>query len=83
MATTVTLSKRSGERVITIDLYQITHTEWVSLWEDKTPLQTKHEIVARVSGLTADELIALPQGDYMRIVRGLTKANANPLDDPS
>jgi len=74
--------KLSGGKEITIDLFRISIREFRQLV--KSPDQdTEDRILAKVAGITEEELLSLPQPDYRLLVDKFFKAIQEPLADPT
>jgi hypothetical protein len=80
MADTVTLS---NGRVLTIDLKQMTMREYRTLFDAKIAPEQDDVIYAKALGITADELIDLPQPDYRAACFAVIDAARKPLDNPN
>jgi hypothetical protein len=70
-------------REIAFDLSAMTLREYRGLFDPKQPQSQEDEIAARVSGLTVDEYLDLPQPDWRRLMTALLKKAREPLSDPS
>jgi hypothetical protein len=69
-------------RELEIDLHRITIGEWRELFEPATEYQREDEIIGKVVGLAADEIVGLSRLDYQDVMRAVIKASQRPLDDP-
>ena len=66
-------------RVVEFDLYQITQKEYVEWFsKDSTP-EYEQELIAKVTGLSVDELDNMPRPDYHKVAMRLIALVKNPL----
>jgi hypothetical protein len=72
----------SGGKVLTVDLRRITIREYRELVTTKDQPR-EDALIAQVVGLTADELLDLPQPDYRLVVDRFFKTATEPLADPT
>ena len=70
-------------REITIDLSVITIREYRALFDKKQKQEDEDATLAKVVGLTVDELLDLSQPDYRRVTEAFFKAAREPLSDPN
>lgn len=73
--------KLSDGREITFNFYAITIKEYRSLFSNEQEQEEEDALVARVAGMTVDELTGLPQPDYRRLLRGFLREAANSDDE--
>jgi len=71
----------SNGREITFDLYQMTINEWERLLEPDQPRAEERATLAKVSGLTVEEIGALPYPDYHRLTNAFVARCRDPLAD--
>lgn len=79
----ITLKAGKGEKAITFDLYKMTYKEWQSLFDPKTPDVDSAEMIARVAGMTREELDGLPFPSYKKLLAALLKRARDPESDPN
>lgn len=72
--------KISDGSEIGLDLYKLSVAEYRSMFDGA---EAETEAVAKVTGLTVDQVTALPWPDYRQIVAALVKAAREPLADPN
>jgi len=72
-----------GNREVIIDLSKLTIAEFRSLFDKEQKQEDEDEIMARVCGLTADELRELSYLDYKKLTGAFFKKARDPLADPS
>jgi hypothetical protein len=70
----------SGSEVV-VDLTKISIKEWREMWKTETEDDVSDELVARIVGMTIDELRGLNFRDFQRVAMAIRKAALNPLDD--
>lgn len=63
------------------DFSRVTIKEYRSLFDKSQPQDEEDEIVARVAGITVDELQALPVPEYRRLMREFIKAATTPVEE--
>ena len=68
-------------RDIKFDLAAITVSEYRSLFEKTTLKEEEDRILAAASGITVEELMALPVLDFKRLWKAFFKAFSKPLED--
>jgi hypothetical protein len=68
---------------ITVDLSRITIREYRALFDKEQPQEAEDATIAKVCGLTVEELLELPQPDYRRLVKRFFDAARAPLSDPN
>lgn len=73
----------SDGRALTLDLFQVTHRDHVRMAKGETSPEEDSVILARVCGLKAEELEALPHPDWRRIVTRYWEKSREPLADPN
>lgn len=76
------LTLRDG-RVIVFDLYQVTRAEFVAVAGGKLTPEQDDALLARVSGLTVEEVQALPQPEWRRLALAFFRKAREPLADPN
>lgn len=82
MASTNQLSLNDG-RVLTVDLARVSIREYRALFAKDQPQADEDATLAKAAGLTVDELLALTQPDYRRLVALFFQAAREPLADPN
>lgn len=70
-------------REIDFDFEVGTIKEYRKLFEKDTTQEESDEILARMCGLTVDELTGLNPLDYRKLLKAFLKKASSPLDDPS
>lgn len=73
--------KLSNGSEINVDLERISIKEWRDMWKTETDDDVSDELVARIVGMTIDELRALSFRDFQRVAKAIRKAAMNPLED--
>ena len=74
----------SDGRELEPDLSKISLGEWRRLFDPETTLDEEDELVARVFGITVDEMVnKVSQPDYRRLNKALLEAGTEPLADPN
>lgn len=73
----------SDGREIEFDLKAITISEWREIFDPKTTVDDEDGIMARVSGLSVEELRDLSLEDWKRIWHALRRKVREPLADPN
>lgn len=68
---------------IEIDMSRITIREYRSLFDKSQSQDAEDAIIARVCGITVDELLDLTQPDYRRLVKRFFEKAREPLADPN
>ena len=71
--------KLSDGREIVFDLYKMTVRDWDHLTDPNQPKAEERATLAKVCGLSVDEIESLPYPDYHRITRGFVEACRDPL----
>jgi hypothetical protein len=70
-------------REIEIDLHKITIGEWRALLDPKQPDDEEYKTIAKVSGLTAEEVEELSFLDFRSLGQAISQKAANPISDPN
>jgi len=73
----------SDGREISINLYEITQAEFRSMQDPKQKSTDEDALIARVSGMAAEEYAALPFPDAKRINREFVRLALSPIADPN
>ena len=73
----------SDGREITFDLNKISIKEYRALFCPEQPDAEEYEFLARVSGLSADEVGSLGFDDWRRFARAFFEKARQPLADPN
>lgn len=68
-------------RVITFDLYQITHREYINFVRGKMSEDEDSAFLSRVTGMTLDEINSMSLGEWKRVIAGLHAAVSAPIED--
>jgi len=68
---------------IKIDLSRITIKEYRALFDKDQPQAEEDAIMAKCADITVDDLLALPQPEYRRLVKLFFDEARKPLDDPN
>jgi len=68
---------------ITFDLNKINRYEYLSLFDKDQPEEEENKILARVSGLTAQEVHDLGLDDWRLFFKAFRDKATRPLDDPN
>jgi hypothetical protein len=63
------------------DLYAITHREYSNFVRGRMSEDEDDAFLARVTGLTQDEVSALSLGEWKRLIAGLHAAVSVPVED--
>lgn len=66
-----------------IDLSRVTIREWRGLFKPEQPQEDEDAIVAKIAGITVDELLDLSQPEYRRMLKDIFEAAREPLADPN
>lgn len=66
---------------VTIDLDKLTVADVRALTDKKAKDQNGDEVIARVSGLTVEQLVNMSYPDYRRLTRFFWSCVADPLKD--
>lgn len=75
---TVTLS--DGQE-ITVDVSTLKIREWRSFWNAKSDPDEDDKVIARLAGLTVEQLQDLLRDDYRRVFEKIMSLSNRPLDD--
>ena len=70
-------------REIEIDLYQISIGEWRALLRPEQPDEEEYATLAKISGMTEEEIENIPQPEYRSFIQAVIKKAANPVSDPN
>lgn len=70
-------------RPVTLDLGKISIREYRALFDKTQTRDDEDATMAKVAGMTVDELLDLPQPDYRRLTTAFMKKAAAPLADPN
>ena len=73
--------KLADGRELVCDLSLVTIKEYRQIIKSELPQEEEDAMVARLFGLTADELNSLPYPDWRRVVACMYKTAREPLDD--
>jgi hypothetical protein len=66
---------------VEFDLSKVTLGEYRGLFEDKADLKYQDEILRKVTGLTQDEVLALPLLESKQLWRAFLKKAREPLEE--
>ena len=72
----------SGKEVI-IDLMKPSAKEWRQITNPKTTEQEEYAILAKATGMSAEELAELPQPDYRLVIDAFVRLGTQPLTNPT
>lgn len=70
----------SGKEIV-FDFHKITFREWRGLFDKEEPDEVSDEKIARVGGLTLDELLDLSFADHHLYMNAFWKKARDPLQD--
>ena len=70
-------------REIEIDMYQLSIKEWRALLRPEQPDEEEYATLAKLTGLTPEEVEDIKQPDFQLLVQAITKKAANPVSDPN
>ena len=70
-------------REIEIDMHQISIGEWRALLKPEQPDDEEYATLAKISGMTAEEIENIPQPEYSSFIQAVIKKAANPVSDPN
>lgn len=68
-------------REITIDMSKITIKEYRTLFSPEQTAEEGDAVVGKTVGMTAEEIQALPQPDYRKLVAKFFEAAKAPIDE--
>jgi len=71
----------SGKEIPNIDLRVINVSEWRGLFDTKQPDHEGDETLAKVSGMTVDEVRDLPLYDYRELFKVVLEKSRQPLEN--
>ncbi len=69
----------SDGRAVTFDLYQMSVREWDRLLLPEQPKSEERATLAKVSGLSVEEIESLPFPDYHKLINAFVERCKNPL----
>lgn len=72
----------SGKPIPEINLAEISIGELQDMTDPRKPAKEANEMLARASGMTADDIKALRVHDYRALVQAVFEKSWKPLDDP-
>lgn len=70
-------------REIEIDLYQLSIKEWRALLRPEQPDEDEYASLAKITGLTVEEVEEIKQPDYRLLIQKVIEKAANPVSDPN
>ena len=70
-------------KVITVDVSELTVSEWRSFISPKGTQEQEDSVVSKCSGLTTDEVKEIKQLDFRKIVKEIVRQIREPLADPN
>ena len=70
-------------RELAIDLYKVTRKEFREFVNPRGSLDKEDEFVAKVTGLSMDEVSSLPEPEFRLVVKAIVRAIREPLADPN
>ena len=68
---------------ITFDLMKVSYRQWKVIWDSGSSEDETNEHIARCAGMTADELLDLPQPDFKLLIHALHRKGTQPLAVPN
>lgn len=75
--------KLSDGRELNFDLYNLSMAEYRSLIDPAQPAEEGDALVGKCCGLSGDEVAALPQPDWRKLMRAFFEKAREPLADPN
>jgi len=69
-------------REIDFDLYKISVREWYELLDPNQERELEYDKIAKVTGLTVDDIQDLPLPDYRKLTRKFLELATKPDADP-
>jgi hypothetical protein len=72
----------STGRVLAVDMSKVTIRAYRALFDPAQTHEQEDATVAKVLGISVDDLLSLSQPDYRRAVKAFFDAAKAPLDDP-
>ncbi len=73
----------SDGRAITPDLGQVSIKEWKSLFNPAQPDEDEFALIARITGLSVEDVENLKQPEYVLLFKELYARSLNPVSDPN
>ena len=70
-------------REIEIDLHKISIGEWRALLRPEQPDEDEYATLAKVTGLTADDIEGIPYPEFRALIQAVIQRAANPVSDPN
>ena len=70
-------------RGVNFDLYAISIKEYRRLFDVNQPDVEEYATVAKVTGLSADDIAALPMMEYRRLFKAMLDKAREPLENPT
>ena len=70
-------------REIEIDMMKISIGEWRALLRPDQADDEEYATLAKISGMTAEEIENIPQPEYRLFIQAVIKKAANPVSDPN
>jgi hypothetical protein len=70
-------------REITFDLYALTYGEYLAFFDPEQPASEEKEVIARVCGLTEEEMSALPFAEVRLLTKAFFERAREPIEDPN
>jgi hypothetical protein len=71
----------SGKEIPEIDLRKITVSEWRALFSSTQPDHDGDKTMAKVSGITVDDIALLSLYDYRALFKAVIEKAGKPLDE--
>lgn len=71
----------SGKKIPEIDLRSITVSEWRALFSSSQPEHEGDQTIAKASGMTVEEIRALPLYDFRALFKAVLEMSSKPLDN--
>lgn len=70
-------------REVEIDLYKVTRREFAHFGETATPEDEENAILAKATGLKAEEIANLPQPDFDQLVMAFYRTRRELMSNPT
>lgn len=77
------MDMKLGEREITFDFNKVSEGEWENTILSKGGIKAEHEVLAKCTGLTIEEIRKLSRNDYKLLTGKFVVAGYAPLKDPN
>jgi len=70
-------------RAVSINVSEMTVAEWRKFATPSGTVKDEDAVISKCSGLTPEEIAAMPFQDFRKVVRAIVKACQEPLSDPN